>query len=638
MWTWGLGIRFVTHIEMNLELGLSNYTVFSRMRLKGKLAIDLNEVPQVLKSLEPLNPQIHATLLLKVANNLPQEYYFAMTNTDLIHTEIRRFLKSTDAEVLCVTGKWGVGKTFTWQSLLLEAQSSEAIGMKRYSYVSLFGLNSLQDLKTALFEQTLQVGSIGKEYDLKSLEASLKTGINFLRQQASKVGGGIPYLREYISSTSSFFFTVRNQIICLDDLERAGKGLLAKDALGMISLLREDRKCKVVLLLNHEELDDEDKKEFDRQLEKVVDIKLEYQPSPEEAAKIGLDQSLPFHDRLVSHVTTLGITNLRVIKKIERVCQTLSDLLQSYETEVRRQAVHSAALFGWMVYQPKQAPSIDLIRSLNSFFRARVAEEASDQEKTWRALLTRYEFTRADEFDLAIYAGINAGFFDPKSLNEVATELDKKVKHQKLDNSFSEAWNLYHHSFTSTADEVLDQMKLAARSSAKVISPINISATIALFKNLGRPEDATQILADYMEQRDSEERDFFDLRKSVFGGEVKDSDVRKAFEKKLASFVDSRDAKTILINTIRNNGWNAEDIEWLAENVKPNDFKELFKENIGDDLSVMIQAALKFGTYDDATEAMKKVAISATEALREIAGESEINAQRIARYGIGPKT
>ncbi|MFZ3034700.1 MAG: hypothetical protein WA138_11890, partial [Parvibaculum sp.] len=391
-------------------------------------------------------------------------------------------------------------------------------------------------------------------------------------------------------------------------------------------------------LLNHEELDDEDKKEFDRQLEKVVDIKLEYQPSPEEAAKIGLDQSLPFHDRLVSHVTTLGITNLRVIKKIERVCQTLSDLLQSYETEVRRQAVHSAALFGWMVYQPKQAPSIDLIRSLNSFFRARVAEEASDQEKTWRALLTRYEFTRADEFDLAIYAGINAGFFDPKSLNDVATELDKKVKHQKLDNSFSEAWNLYHHSFTSTADEVLDQMKLAARSSAKVISPINISATIALFKNLGRPEDATQILADYMEQRDSEERDFFDLRKSVFGGEVKDSDVRKAFEKKLASFVDSRDAKTILINTIRNNGWNAEDIEWLAENVKPNDFKELFKENIGDDLSVMIQAALKFGTYDDATEAMKKVAISATEALREIAGESEINAQRIARYGIGPKT
>ena len=76
----------------------------------------------------------------------------------------------------------------------------------------------------------------------------------------------------------------------------------------------------------------------------------------------------------------------------------------------------------------------------------------------------------------------------------------------------------------------------------------------------------------------------------------------------------------------------------MAENVKPNDFKELFKENIGDDLSVMIQAALKFGTYDDATEAMKKVAISATEALREIAGESEINAQRIARYGIGPKT
>tara|TARA_R110002074_G_scaffold204326_1_gene372604 strand:+ start:82 stop:243 length:162 start_codon:yes stop_codon:yes gene_type:complete len=45
----------VTHIEMNLELEFSNYTVFSRMQLKGRRAIDLNEVPKVPKVLKSLS-------------------------------------------------------------------------------------------------------------------------------------------------------------------------------------------------------------------------------------------------------------------------------------------------------------------------------------------------------------------------------------------------------------------------------------------------------------------------------------------------------------------------------------------------------------------------------------------------------
>jgi len=34
-----------------------------------------------------------------------------MTSTDIVRSEIRRFLRSPDPEVICVTGDWGVGKT-----------------------------------------------------------------------------------------------------------------------------------------------------------------------------------------------------------------------------------------------------------------------------------------------------------------------------------------------------------------------------------------------------------------------------------------------------------------------------------------------------------------------------------------------
>ena len=40
------------------------------------------------------------------------------------------------------------------------------------------------------------------------------------------------------------FARVREQLICIDDFERRGKGLEPKDVLGLILSLREQRNCK----------------------------------------------------------------------------------------------------------------------------------------------------------------------------------------------------------------------------------------------------------------------------------------------------------------------------------------------------------------------------------------------------------
>jgi type II secretory pathway predicted ATPase ExeA len=48
-----------------------------------------------------------------------------MTSTELVQSEIRRFLCSPEQEVLCITGDWGVGKTYTWQKALDETKASK---------------------------------------------------------------------------------------------------------------------------------------------------------------------------------------------------------------------------------------------------------------------------------------------------------------------------------------------------------------------------------------------------------------------------------------------------------------------------------------------------------------------------------
>ena len=54
-------------------------------------------------------------------------------STELVEKEIARFLASPDAEVLCLRGKWGVGKTYSWNEFLKQAQRQKRAGAARTS-------------------------------------------------------------------------------------------------------------------------------------------------------------------------------------------------------------------------------------------------------------------------------------------------------------------------------------------------------------------------------------------------------------------------------------------------------------------------------------------------------------------------
>ena len=107
------------------------------------------------------------------------------------------------------------------------------------------------------------------------------------------------------------FLTISDQIICFDDLERRGQPLDIGDVLGLVSFLREQRACKVVLILNDEELTGEAKTKFETYLEKVVDVSLVYEPTATKSGSIALKGSDPVSRRRAELCASLGISNIR---------------------------------------------------------------------------------------------------------------------------------------------------------------------------------------------------------------------------------------------------------------------------------------------------------------------------------------
>lgn len=75
---------------------------------------------------------------------------------------------------------------------------------------------------------------------------------------------------------------VNNYLVCIDDVERKGNSLEVKEIMGVIDELARRKGCKVVLILNEDNLHDETaKKQFLEYREKVIDVEIKYDPTPE---------------------------------------------------------------------------------------------------------------------------------------------------------------------------------------------------------------------------------------------------------------------------------------------------------------------------------------------------------------------
>ena len=420
-----------------------------------------------------------------------------------VRKEISRFLRSTNPEVVCITGRWGVGKTYAWEHFLREAQEEGAVGLPRYSYVSLFGRNSLEDVRSALVESTLDSGAKGKKPDLGSYEA--------VYTQAMAHVGHVSWLAKLITGNNKYtdfiyralYLGLKEQIICIDDLERAGPGLPIKDVLGLVSQLCTSKYCKVVVLLNQDALNADDKLDFQAQIEKVADITLTFSPSPTEAAAIGLKPNTPLYEKIYEDVRELGITNIRVVRKAESMCNLALDILVGYDRRIIDQSIDTIVLAAYARFQPDVAPSLAFIKSYNNIIDLMQRREGSQDEvdRNHKDLLRRYGFSNLDAFDRELVAGVENGFLDPERLKAAASEIQSKLSIGDKNIAFQNAWTLLHSSFDNNEEEVIEDIIRAVHANIEIISPYELNDTVILLKTLDRMVDAQTIIKYYVEHR-----------------------------------------------------------------------------------------------------------------------------------------
>lgn len=553
--------------------------------------------------------------------------------TDLIRQELSRFLGGEDAEVLALSGKWGIGKTYSWNKFLQQANNQNGISRQRYAYVSLFGITSLNELKYTIFEQSINCKLIGKQPTIDTLQSNTAGIAESLGRKSWRMITDSAFMKNASPALDALaFFSVRDTLICLDDLERRGRTLSALDILGLVSFMKEQRNCKVAILLNANE---DGLEEFNKYREKVVDIELHFSPTAKESAEIAFGDNQDLLGSIRPLTEQLNITNIRTLKKIERMVNIIKPLVQDMEPEVFEQAVHLLVLFVWCHLRAgdDSIPTLEYVESIEyKLFGLGPTASIPEHEKVWNMKLQNYGFRYIDEFGTLLARLVRSGYVTSQECSRVALGLDAQIKSSKAKQSFSAAWSVYHDSFADDQELVVKSLFDCAKDSIDYITPLDLNSAVRLFRELGDEERADELIRFYVESR-SRDQELLNLSKYSFSERVTDQKIRDAFEQAYTDAAVKESPREVLLRLASSNGWNPED-EIVLAGIAPETLYQIFKEECGPHLESMVNACLQFGTFVNSSERQKQVAANATVALRRIAGESRLNALRISKFGI----
>ena len=544
---------------------------------------------------------------------------------------VENFISDTHNELLVIKGKWGAGKTFFWQNLIEESKHKRCIGRDFYSYVSLFGVNSLEELNNAILVSAVESNATKSKRKLDPLIANIRKLATSLEKS--------PALREYTGGMVSAFlhFLLDNTLICFDDIERRGDGLTIKDVFGLASLFKEQRNCKVLLIMNDERLGVEAQEQFKLHGEKLIDREIRFSITAEESFGYIFQSSFRCYDFIKDCCFTLHIKNIRTLQRIKRFIEDITPHLKDIENQVVEEVFSSLILYVWSYYDKSgDVPSLKFVSDSSTasiYLSEKNKEEMSAEVKEWNKILSIYGYLYTDDVGKCLIEFVETGYIDKPKFS---AELNKKNEQhlvQKGIASYSEVWGVYCNSFDDNEQEFIEKLVDNFRSNIKIMSLSNLQSAVDVLREFESDHLADALVDEYFSHRNAEE-DIIALKQlkhSAFSDELKDeyllSRLRNIWTSKET---DKRSLADVLKSITFKEGWHWEDVRYM-DSFSVDDYYNFFKTEQSKELYLYVRKCLDFEEIKHDSEMYKSVAEKAKKALLKLATESRINRMRVSR-------
>ncbi|MGY4494888.1 P-loop NTPase fold protein [Pseudomonas sp. TE3610] len=331
-------------------------------------------------------------------------------------------------KVIALSGKWGTGKTHMWRNICENTQDKQ---VQESISISLFGVSSISELKLRV---------------VQAIAPTLKENSAAAARATTIVAGAKKLLRSFHSGFSALDelgllvapLFLKGRFIVIDDIERKHEKLAIDEVLGFIDECVQSHKCRMLLVLNSDKLND--KVIWEQFREKVIDQELRLETTPAEAFDIAVQYtSTAWADQLKPAIELCGITNIRVIRKIIGVSNRILGAWTQLPVVVLERVIPSTVLLSAIHFKAlengpgvdfvlKFSPTATLTRILIKQQKGEAASAEDNEQKAWCNLLHKLGIRDSDGYERLVVDFLTSGMMDSWAVQAI---VQRYIDHDK---------------------------------------------------------------------------------------------------------------------------------------------------------------------------------------------------------------
>ncbi|MBH2000683.1 MAG: KAP family P-loop domain protein [Moraxellaceae bacterium] len=329
---------------------------------------------------------------------------------------------------IAITGSWGVGKTFFWKRCI-DGYNFK----KKYVYVSLFGLESLSDLKTHIYS------NIENNHSTLEIPRWIR-GLPSILKDTRVSQFGLNASTKIFDSL--MFNQVKDAIICFDDFERMSNKLDIKDVMGLANYLKLEKNCQIILILDEDKAEGDNKKKYADYKEKLIDETIvinSVEPLIRENTKnFEIEETLV--ELMIEFAKTLEIHNFRFFQKVIKLYREFRNKLPKTVADSTKEIILIRILQGYLIHDFSQ---LEYGWEDCQYFTEQKRENWSDRKKqTYEGLQkVSYSFNREDEWLIQFKKWFEQR--DNINFNELSKLANSELISEENQNIKNKIWEIF---------------------------------------------------------------------------------------------------------------------------------------------------------------------------------------------------
>ncbi len=414
---------------------------------------------------------------------------------------------------------------------------------------------------------------------------------------------------------NSLFRSIKNTIICIDDLERKASNLHLDELLGFIDYLVRESQSKIILIYDEERLseNEDSRKYLDNYRERIIDIEVLLEPTIEENVNLVFknDPDITIIQETSKNTCT---TNIRILQKVQWVLNQLRPLMENWHHSLRSQLIINTIVFALSKFDSKFPVKFKEI-AFDSDFSLYLNKSQEDLNKAMEnyTFLSRFRYSRL-ELNPQIVKLIETSLFDIEEFVSQGNFLNKKAEEKNILEKFEELWTPYSNSFRRNELDI-------AKNIDQFLHDHTLDLPIQEFEKLENLALAVELdISSYKEallEKTILTTENIEFLRSLKSRVSTFPSLMSSLEKKIHEWEAQQNITSVLREISKKNGWSQEEAEFLNSRTIDDYYQWLQEET--PDLYILVRSWLDINI--DGSRNLK-------DAIIKLAGESKLNAMR----------